>query len=573
MMRLTPRDAWVIRTLLTGGEPDGEVEDASEPVRRLARLMGPLPPVERARLWEASRALHDDPDGLIRTVAAADPDGPAPGPEEEVEDWPPLRLGDPPAVEPFPDDVFPEGVADYIAAVAKAIGCPPDYVGLPCLVVAAGAIGRSVAVELKPGYDVVPSLYGMNVGGPTTGKSPSFKEAVRPAWKIDRDLHAAYTETAKKYGEEMDAYEKAAAAAKPPRPTKPALRSLVLDDTTVEANAAHLARNPRGLLIARDELTAWMAAMNQYRQGKGSDRQFYLSALHGTTVRVDRKGDHDRPIRVPQPCLSIVGNIPPSMLGELREQKGRADGFIERMLYAFPDAVKRPHWDETGIHPEAAKTWAEVVRKLHGREPDVGEDGDLRPRVVPLADAARPRWKKFYDAHADEVNEPGYDPADLAVEGKLVDFAARFALILYLMDLAADPEAGDPDAIPLRHVEGAIKLWKYFRSHARRVRWYMARGVGNPAAAAIVAWLRAGGRRSFSERDIKQARPRLDPRELAAALDHLAQVNAIRRRDPAPPKPQGGRPATATYDVHPDLLPVPQNLQNLQNPGPGGPPA
>jgi hypothetical protein len=63
----------------------------------------------------------------------------------------------------------------------------------------------------------------------------------------------------------------------------------VVEDTTVEALAAVLEGNPRGVLVARDELSAFVRAMDQYKDHKGTDRQFYLSAWSNSPVTVDRK--------------------------------------------------------------------------------------------------------------------------------------------------------------------------------------------------------------------------------------------------------------------------------------------
>ena len=105
-----------------------------------------------------------------------------------------------------------------------------------------------------------------------------------------------------------------------------------------------LAINPRGLLVARDELSGWVASFDQYKPGgRGNDRQFWLSALFGYPIRVDRKTNRSlEPIRILEPFISVLGGIQSEMLTALREQSGRSDGLIERILLAFPDPRPRP---------------------------------------------------------------------------------------------------------------------------------------------------------------------------------------------------------------------------------------
>ena len=43
------------------------------------------------------------------------------------------------------------------------------------------------------------------------------------------------------------------------------------------------------------------------------------------------------PIVVPHPFLTVVGGLTPDMLTELPEGKGRDDGFMARLLFAYPD--------------------------------------------------------------------------------------------------------------------------------------------------------------------------------------------------------------------------------------------
>src|SRR5215213_2364481 len=109
----------------------------------------------------------------------------------------------------------------------------------------------------------------------------------------------------------MEEYERADDDDKPDKPTKPARQSVMVEDITTEALARKLAFNRRGLLMARDEGSAWVASLGQYKNGRGADRQFFMSALYGAPIMQERKGDPDNPIRVPDPFLAVVGNMTP----------------------------------------------------------------------------------------------------------------------------------------------------------------------------------------------------------------------------------------------------------------------
>jgi hypothetical protein len=332
-----------------------------------------------------------------------------------------------------------------------------------------------------------------------------------------------------------------------------------------------LADNSRGLVMIRDELTAFVLGMNQFKGGKGNDRSNALKIWSGDHIKKDRV-NHENcvPVRCPHPALSIVGGLPPDMLGALLDPKGRADGFLDRFLLCYPDLLPVPSWTERGISEETTEEWCRLMARLWMRPLNVKE-GRSVPHVAFFDPEGEKCWQEHYNAHAAEMNAADFDPALRGPWGKFREYAGRLALILALMDHAADPTA-DGLAVPYvgpRAVRNAWQLVAYFKSHARRVYAVIARGSGiggGKVVSAIVAWLRAGERLSFSERDIKQERRWIDPEDLASALKYLADRNAIRARPDPTDRPQGGRPPSPTYDVNPALLNS-QNPQNTQNPG------
>ena len=66
-----------------------------------------------------------------------------------------------------------------------------------------------------------------------------------------------------------------------PPSSPPMLPQLYTTDATLEALIQLLHHHPRGLLLVRDELTAWVLGMNMFRAGKGNDRQHWLSLWNG----------------------------------------------------------------------------------------------------------------------------------------------------------------------------------------------------------------------------------------------------------------------------------------------------
>src|SRR5262249_34979497 len=130
---------------------------------------------------------------------------------------------------------------------------------------------------------------------------------------------------------------------------------------TSEALADLLGQNPRGLLLHRDELTGWARAMNQYKGGKGDDREAFLSSWSGEPISINRKGRH---LYVARPFLSVSGNLPPDMLSELNDEQGREDGFVHRLLLSWPEAMPGG-WSEAEPDESVVMAYCEFFDKLY----------------------------------------------------------------------------------------------------------------------------------------------------------------------------------------------------------------
>lgn len=565
-VNLSRKTAWVLAKAVAGLAVNGEADALPEPFKGMARALAEAPdPEARAMVWDGMAIARPE---LVEALVGVDPDAPCPE-GDEADDWPPLALAAAPSVDSFPVEVLPEAAAALVSEGASAIGCPPDFLAVPVLTVAAGVIGRSASLLVKPGYFAPASLYAACVGPPSDGKTPGLKAVAAAVRRIDHALHERHRADHERWEEEAKRPGPDGKKADPGKPPRP--RRIVVDDATLETVPLILTDNPRGLVMVRDELSALFLGLNQYKAGgKGSDRPTLLKIWSNDDIIRDRVSNSDGvPVRCSNPCLSIVGGLPPDMLGSLADPKGRADGFIDRFLFTYPDSLPVASWSERGIPEAVADEWAALVARLWQR-PMAMRDDRMVPHVARFTVEGRAAWQARFDAHAEEMNSTGFDPALRGPWGKFRDYAGRFALILAFLDYAADPTA-NPEAIPnvdARSVANAWRLVAYFKSHARRVHAAVALGSGvggGRVVRAIVDWIKEGQRLTFTERDITQARRWVTDDDLARALDHLARCHAIRPRE-APDTPRIGRPPTPTYDVNPALL----NTQNPQNPQKGG---
>jgi hypothetical protein len=561
---ITPFCAWVLDRLVYNRQPrlNGELAQLSGEWRAIADFRAEAQPEKRLDFWGAFLAGRPDRDDIIRAMADVKPSEPAPPIDvsDPADDWGPIRLGTLPPVEPFPIDVLPLPARALVEAAATAISCPVDFPALGILAAASGIIGRSACLLVKPGYFASASLYVALVGSPSTGKSPALHAALAPVRSIAEALDDQWQP-------EMAQWT---AADPKTRGDEPALKRIATTDPTTEALAPILARNPRGLILCPDEMTRWVLSMDQYKGGKGGDRPFYLSAWSGELVCVDRAKHAREPVVVPHPFLSVAGGLTPDMLTTLPEVRGRDDGFIARLLFAYPDRIAR-HYSEQGIPDGVAVEWRRVAMALWTRGMrDL--DGKPAPRVVKLSPEAARAWSAWCQAHYDEQEADDFPESLDGPWGKLEAYAARLALILHLMVLTSDPIGpipDDPPELPTPTIEAAFRLVGYFRTQARRV--YAA--IGGKAedrgedVRALVRWILRNNLNEFSERDIGRNFDRFkdDPAALADALGWMAVHNLIRLREIPEATGKAGRKQSPRYDVNPTLRTSPRFRQFRRN--------
>jgi hypothetical protein len=312
---------------------------------------------------------------------------------DEPEPWAPLRLGELPPVPDFPLDVFPPDVADFVTEAAGAVGCDPGLVAGPVLATAGGLIGRSASLLLGSNWFAHAGIFQATVAQPGDGKTPAQYYATAPVRDIAGELADGFAAEKTTYHEARRDYERSRrkkdGGSDGAEPDPPTPRRVCVDDTTFEALARVLAANPRGLLLVRDELSALILGLNQYKGGGGADRPNLIRMWSTKPVTIDRvQNEFGEPIRILHPFLCITGNLPPGMLREMVNRRGD-DGLLDRWLFIYPD--RRPKLKSAQRRPvgnEAARRWRDFARKLWDRPMDAG-NGGVCPHVIYFSNAGK----------------------------------------------------------------------------------------------------------------------------------------------------------------------------------------
>src|SRR5579862_2887467 len=184
---------------------------------------------------------------------------------------------------PFPTEAMPSPLREYVTQSAVAMGCDPAFVALPVLAVVASMVGNTRVIKLKGGWTEPCVVWAAIVGDSGSLKTPAYLKAVAPVLAQQKRLREEYKQELANYADEVEKYKAAKAEAKengtepPEEPEQPVLKRVVVSDSTIEKLAELLEDNPRGLLLARDELAAWLGSFGRYKgRAGGSDLPHWL---------------------------------------------------------------------------------------------------------------------------------------------------------------------------------------------------------------------------------------------------------------------------------------------------------
>ena len=180
--------------------------------------------------------------------------------------------------QPFPVDALPNPVRRFVRATANSIGCDEAYVALPLLSALAGVIGNSRYLLVKPDWRVPAILWTCCVGESGCGKSPPFRQVMGPLRDMQRHTMKthdtaveAFERRRVKFDVALRAWKSKPEGEPPKKPEPPPTPRLVVADTTIEALTSVLEGNPRGILLARDELAREAKKLRRYIKNTSGD--------------------------------------------------------------------------------------------------------------------------------------------------------------------------------------------------------------------------------------------------------------------------------------------------------------
>ncbi|HEY2750555.1 DUF3987 domain-containing protein, partial [Phenylobacterium sp.] len=367
-----------------------------------------------------------------------------------------------PRLPAFPLTVFPGQWREWVKDAAQWAGSSEDYIAQALLASVAGLCGQGVSARITEAWSEPVILWQALVGGPSSGKTPALEWLRRPLGTVERVL-------AREGG-----------------------GPVVVSDAALPALEKAVAKRRQGVLLWRDEPTAWLAGLGRKTRRDESNRGAFLDTW-GAIGPPWGRGD--------KPAFSIVGSLDPGRLEAAL--LGTGDGLAARFLYVWPGPA--PYRSLRALKPtredEAVNALQRIARAVGTPE---------QPLVLAFEDRAVEVFDRCLEGlHGETLRAQGLMAGWL---GKGRGTVARLAAVLALLDWTANrpTNAPPPTVIRAQHLIDAWSLWdRYYRPHAQAV---FDRAGGDHQgkhqvrqhARRVIGWIRRHDATELSREDVRR---------------------------------------------------------------------
>ncbi|MFH1049438.1 MAG: DUF3987 domain-containing protein [bacterium] len=342
----------------------------------------------------------------------------------------------------YPYCVFPKSIKNLMEDTNNTLGYPYDYTGTAILCAASIAIGLDCIAVVKNGWKEVLNIYSALVGKPGANKSHPLSLVMKPLTVINQ-----------RYMEEYQKNKLLLVQDDKDSPERIKLNRIIVSDVTYEAVLRVLNENTKGVGLYVDELVSWVSRFLRYNSS--NEQEVWNTMWSGKQVNKDRADGSS--ITISKPKISICGTIQPGVLSELTKNNRGVNGFIDRILFAYPFKMNTYILDDKQLDTNLIQPYEKIINKLHS-----GILVNSQKRLeLKLTINSFNKFKDWQNNHMKILKSDQLPNSIQQGYSKLVNYVPRIAAILQML-YWSDGE-GDCKEIKDRAMEGAIELIEYHR--------------------------------------------------------------------------------------------------------------
>jgi hypothetical protein len=478
----------------------------------------PVTPFSGGEDTDADSSLPEVPAHMLESIpveALGYPDSSAFTRDEvpSAIEWPEPRdifASDP--VPKLPRGLFADWMEDFIWDVSERQGTEAGYTAIGVIVALASACDDGWMVypkQVERKWKVRPCLWGVAVGGSSSGKSAAIEAAFEHIQEIDKTRRIEVVQKNKDYEramkvwqeQEKDYIQKAKKDSQVifevSEPTREPDKVLMFSDINVPSAGLFLSAHPRGMLLLVKEWSSFIGNMDAYTSGAG-ERGYWLSSFDGGPQVVKRIGRGE--IVVPNFSACIGGAITPSALrAVLGNGQLNNDGLLQRVLIALGDTqgdgIDREH-DEV-----ADRAYRTVLERL------IDWDADIT-QTLRFSSGAGECYAEYMKELKDTLRLTEMSEGCASHFGKIPGMVPRFALTMYLAECAySNKYPNYSDSIPTGIMERTVQFFHWQETQILAF-WRTVIGgkvQGEQAEQKLGLYILAHGSEVLTNRDIEGA--------------------------------------------------------------------
>lgn len=312
-------------------------------------------------------------------------------------------------------------------------------------------VGTELELNCGTEHTVYPILYTGIVAESGTGKSPAQKTILKPLFRLQAEAEQLYQADLEDWEQER----RTAKEADGPSPAKPQPRDYFTTDATREAVVQIQANQPdSGFIGWFDELSGLIRGQNQYRNGRGADKESLLSGRDGSAQKVDRAGG--KRLFIARSAYSITGSTQPDTLRSLMGDFSDPSGQWARFLWCFLPIQSVPYPEQV-IRLDVSSLLYCIYQRLT----------DSSPTTYKLSPEARKLYINWYN-ELDQLRLAEVRQSLRAVFAKFKSDTGILALLLHCVNAAISVQTPAP-AISAETMQAAINLSKFYLGQVRLI--------------------------------------------------------------------------------------------------------
>lgn len=432
-------------------------------------------------------------------------------------------------MKPFPIDVFPPSIGEYIENLSDVMGVDRIMAALPAVSIIAGVIGASRSVQVYEGYQQPACMWTTVIASSGSAKSPVLHALFEPINRLDKSLMEKNKQLRHEYEALKASWDNEGRKAGLAMPEKPKYHRIAVDDSTAEQLEAILEDSENGLLNAAHELDGFFTGL--IRNSKVDLGAKYCKFYDGHTTRVDRIGRP--PLLLDRPLVSITGMVQPSILAKHLTGERYEQGVGPRFIVACPSKRKSYLKTQKG-KIIGTSAWDEMLEQLV----------QLRRtpcRNLELTADAHKEFESFYNDMEDRIYQSKGAAASIASKAR--NWALRWALIHSVATQCLEGSLMADGPIGLESMQKGVKFALWACEETTRCSGLLVEENSAKEGKELMRWVEARST-DFTARDLHRGMRSKYPQQTMAqmALDALVADGVLVSKLVA--RPQGGGSTT-----------------------------